>query len=291
MEDKHAYLILAHSSPNLLEKLVKALDDVRNDIFIHLDSKADYDLSSLVTSKSGLYVIEHRIDARWGDFSLVKVEIILMEAAKGAGSYGYYHIISGVDFPLKSQDYIHSFCNTHKGTLFIGFANHAPQNELKWRTQHYFLFPRDFKSKNIIKKVLRALFARVQSVVGYTRIKLEVKKGCQWCSITDAFVDYVLQNKDFIEKSFKNTYCPDEMFIQTMCWNSKFKANIFCLDDEFEGCKRYIVWENSVIQNLDHISPTTLVESDRWFGRKFSESAICQIDKIENLIYNKGVCG
>lgn len=37
--EKHAYLILAHSQFNLLKKLMLLLDDERNDIYLHIDSK------------------------------------------------------------------------------------------------------------------------------------------------------------------------------------------------------------------------------------------------------------
>ena len=36
---KHAYLILAHNEFEVLRKLISALDDPRNDIFIHFDEK------------------------------------------------------------------------------------------------------------------------------------------------------------------------------------------------------------------------------------------------------------
>ena len=36
---KHAYLILAHNNFYCLERLLKLLDDERNDIFLHVDKK------------------------------------------------------------------------------------------------------------------------------------------------------------------------------------------------------------------------------------------------------------
>ena len=36
---KHAYLIMAHHEFEVLGKLVQALDDERNDIYIHFDKK------------------------------------------------------------------------------------------------------------------------------------------------------------------------------------------------------------------------------------------------------------
>ena len=34
---KHAYLILAHHEFGLLQTLIDCLDDVRNDIYVHID--------------------------------------------------------------------------------------------------------------------------------------------------------------------------------------------------------------------------------------------------------------
>ena len=62
----HAYLIIAHSSKILLKELIKAIDDPRNDIYIHLDKKAKFDISDISTTFSQLYLIPDRIDARWG---------------------------------------------------------------------------------------------------------------------------------------------------------------------------------------------------------------------------------
>lgn len=38
---RHAYLIIAHNEPDLLATLVHMIDDERNDIYIHIDSKSD----------------------------------------------------------------------------------------------------------------------------------------------------------------------------------------------------------------------------------------------------------
>lgn len=283
---KHAYLIIAHSSFELLQELVSALDDVRNDIYIHLDSKFSFDESLLRTEHSQLFILPVRLDARWGDFSLVRIEFMLFEKASQNGPYKYYHLLSGVDFPLKSQDYIHAFFENNQGLEFIGFAQQTSEKEINWRSQHYFLFPRSFQSKNIFKKVIRAIYARLQSLVGYKRIAIEVKKGCQWCSITHDFVVYMLEKKQFIYDSFNHTYCPDEMFIQTLCWNSPFKERVYDINDEFNGCKRYIMWKDSVIQVLDNIDVDTLVNSDRLFARKFTINGINLVKSISRAYVN-----
>lgn len=67
----HAYLIIAHNKFEQLKKLIKVLDDKRNDIFIHVDEKS-FDKFCLDDIKkdlkySEIYVIENPVNVIWGD--------------------------------------------------------------------------------------------------------------------------------------------------------------------------------------------------------------------------------
>lgn len=151
---RHAYLVMAHNEPQLLDALLKALDDKRNDIFIHIDAKAGFDYASYKPHFSKIHYIANRIDGRWGDFSLVEIEFALIRAAVRLGQYSHFHLLSGVDLPVKSQDFIHEYCKANPNTLFIGYAQNVTDHELSWRSQHRFLFSRSFKSGSAIKKSL-----------------------------------------------------------------------------------------------------------------------------------------
>lgn len=269
---RHAYLVMAHNEPQLLDALLKALDDKRNDIFIHIDAKAGFDYASYKPYFSKIHYIANRIDGRWGDFSLVEIEFALIRAAVRLGQYSHFHLLSGVDLPVKSQDFIHEYCKANPNTLFIGYAQNVTDHELSWRSQHRFLFSRSFKSGSAIKKITRALVARIQSLVKYTRYPLTVKKGSQWWSITSDFAKYLLGNEQQIRHYFQGTYCPDEMVVQTLCWNSPFRHNICSVTDEFHGCKRYIPWRNGSLMPFTDHDFTLMQHPDFWFARKFSLS-------------------
>lgn len=277
---KHAYLIIAHSEYEILECLINCLDDERNDIFIHIDKKATFNGENLKVQKSSLYILPERLDVRWGDYSMVEVELMLFSKAYSCGPYSYYHLLSGVDLPLKSQDYIHEFCRLHQGKEFVGIAQNVSQKELDWRSQHWFVFSRDFQSKNLFKRFIRAIFSRLQSVFHYRRTTLQIKKGAQWCSITHELVGYLLVNRKLIRDTFNHTYCPDELFIQTLSWNSKFRSCIYNIDNEFEGCKRYIKWENSVLLPLCMNDIDMMIQSTKWFARKFTSENISVVRNI-----------
>ena len=145
----------------------------------------------------------------------------------------------------------------------------------------------NFKSKNICIRLIRRIFADIQTMFGLKRYMKEVKKGCQWCSITNEFVKYLLSNKTLINKYFNHTYCPDELVIQTLCWNSPFRNKVYNLDDEFKGCLRYINWDNGEIHLMDNEDPEKMVHSEFLFARKFSEDGLDNILKIKKIYSQK----
>ena len=117
---KHAYLIMAHDNFYILEKLIQLIDYDLNDIYIHIDKKAknfNFNYFRNLVNKSNIYFVK-RFNVRWGGYSIVEAELELLNKAI-KGEYEYYHIISGVDLPLKSQEYIHKFFNANRGKEFI----------------------------------------------------------------------------------------------------------------------------------------------------------------------------
>ena len=102
---KHAYLIIAHDKFEQLKRLLLLLDDERNDIYLHIDSKAkDFCQEEFeqLLSRAGLFFTE-RTSVIWGSYSQIHSELVLLKAAV-PGHYSYYHLLSGTDLPIKSQD-------------------------------------------------------------------------------------------------------------------------------------------------------------------------------------------
>lgn len=288
---KHVYLIIAHNEFEILKLLVKALDDARNDIYIHFDAKCKT-LPNIECKAAGLYILQERIDVRWGDYSQIETEMRLFEYAhnmqdKTGTRYQYYHLISGVDIPLKSQDYIHNFFNTHQGKELLGYYQGHLQLELRKKVQLYHLFPNNFtKERNLnIGSIIRALFCRIQSLLGYKRNKdIELVRGTQWASVTNDFVEFLISKKKEIQKRFHHTFCADEVYKHTLCWNSHFKDRIYNPTNEALGCMREINW---VITDSESFLPSftmndyeRLKNSPMLFARKFDTANIDVVKKV-----------
>ena len=117
---KHAYLIMVHKNIEQVQRLVNALDSEYNDIYIHIDKKYHCDKQKITTSFSKLYIFSN-IDVKWGDYSIVECELLLLKKAIN-GNYSYYHLLSGEDFPIKKKSEIYNFFEKNKKE-FIFFTN------------------------------------------------------------------------------------------------------------------------------------------------------------------------
>lgn len=291
---KHAYLIIAHNNLNLLKKNIKLIDNPYNDIYIHIDKKSSISVDELklIPKYSKIFVYKE-IATYWGDFSQIQVEIFLLKESTKI-SYQYYHLLSGVDMPLKSQKYIHDFFNKNYGKEFIHFqAQSILSEKVKWIKYYHLLikFSKLTKIKcfnNIIAK-LNDILIFLQMLMGIDRCKGKMifQSGANWFSITEDLAKYVLSKEKWIYKHFKYTRSGDEIFLQTIVINSDFRYNLYNLEfnDDYKACMRYIDWKRGdpyVFQEDDY---DLLINSEYLWARKFDEKKDSKIiDKIYNNI-------
>lgn len=280
---KHAYLILAHHEFGLLQTLIDCLDDARNDIYVHIDKKVKC-LPELHAKEAGLNILEERIDIRWADYSMVEAEFALFETAQKNGPYAYYHLLSGVDLPLKSQDFIHRFFEENQGKEFIGYTLTEMTPETVRRMQRWHLFPRHFSRTRNVHSAFRSVFLRLQELLGLKRNRQIVfTKGSQWVSITEQMTQYFLSQKAWVRKTFTHTFVPDECVMQTLCWNSPFREKLYNTKSDGEGCMRCIGWRNDELIDWSAADYETLAASPALFARKFNSSDPAFLQRIKSL--------
>ena len=288
--NKHAYLIIAHNDFYILEKLLMLLDDERNDIYIHIDKKVksfNLEYFQRICSKSHIKFIK-RIKVYWGGYSQVQCELnLLKEASKN--NYEYYHLLSGVDLPIKTQNYIHDYFNKNKGTEFIRFMKNGWDYN---RVSKVHLINDYCRANNKFLARFYIVFNKIANKFinknNYDRTKkfnYKFQKGDNWFSITNECVKYILSSKNLIRKMFKYSNCPDEHFIQTLIYNSKFKNNI-----SYDTCLREIDWNRGCPYVFKLEDYDILMKSENLFARKFDSNQDRNIiDKIyQELMGDKG---
>ncbi|MFR9545224.1 MAG: beta-1,6-N-acetylglucosaminyltransferase [Rikenellaceae bacterium] len=290
---RHAYLIVAHNNFSVLEKLIQLLDDERNDIYIHLDAKVknfDFPFYENLVRKSQLIYTHKRIDVIWAGVSQIESELLLFQQALAneKGRYSYYHLLSGVDLPIKSQDYIHNFFDMNKGKEFIGFDIQP------WRDDgvRYVNILTRFRNRRKLRPIifkLNKIFAILQKTLNINMLArgghINTKHGCNWVSLSNDCVKFIVKEMKNDITLYKRSYCADEVYKQTLVYKSEFKDRIYLPNcgDEFQSCMRAIDWKrgNPYIYTSEDFDQ--LINSNRLFARKFDENK--DMD-IVNKIYH-----
>ena len=303
----HAFLIIAHADYDLLFRLLKNLDHENHSIFIHIDKKSkltqdDIDLLNSACASAKIFFIERKKVA-WGGFSQIDCELRLLETASRY-NFDYYHLLSGVDYPIKKIKFIHEFFERNKGREFVSLSN--PEWCESWASRYnlYYFFqeslgrdalPRFRGVKNFIKNfkllpkklfsVLNTKLLKIQNILGVKRSRkynnIKFAGGANWFSITHNFALYLIQRRPEIEKYFKYSFCCDEFFVQTMLVNSEFYKN------NYGSNMREIDWDRGSPYTFDYRDYNSLINSQNLFCRKVSFNTPEQkslIDKLDEYL-------
>lgn len=280
MDKKHAYLIICHNHFHQLGTLLETLDDPRNDIYLHIDRKSgEFPKQSLEAAVkfSHIYYVD-RINVNWGGYSQIQAEMLLLESAvTNETPYQYYHLISGVDLPVKSQDDIHRFFDQNAGKEFISFSTKSNQTkDFLDRIAIYHFFQDKIGRNEGFLAQIEKLLTNVQRLLSVDRIgdKKELfYKGTNWFSITDDLARFVVSpaQKDFINQYMKWSRCADEIFLQTIAMYSPYKDNIT------NDTLRLIDWKRGNPYTFTAADYDLLMTSDCLFARKFDETADAEI--------------
>lgn len=275
---KHAYLIIAHKDDLTYRTLLQLLDDPHNDIYVHMDKKnKEYQVEQAehYVRKSRL-VHTIRTSVSRGGYSLVNAEMLLLEkAVTDAEEYDYYHLLSGQDLPIKSQDYIHEFFERNYGKEFVTFDYDGFDQHRRVSYYHFFQEQAGHKDKGVFKWLNRTCL-RIQKLIGFQRNKeICFRKGTQWFSITDELARYVVTQKKYIHNVYRWTFCSDEVFLQTLVHNSEFKDRLYVkeYDNSNRSKMRLIDWNRGHPYTFRDSDFEEIKASEMLFARKFDANS------------------
>lgn len=275
----HAFLILAHDSPELLQRIVDRLEAPNHYIFIHLDKKSK---DPHVKLKTGRYLSdEKRIKVFHGGFSMILAEIALLkEAFNYDVNIDYFHLISGHDYPCVSNEVFDQFFDrAPQGRSYMHFDTDEQHD--KWKAkidlrvnQWHFI---DFPVGGYAKFLLRKLFGRWPR----RRFDGELYAGWQWFSWHRSLVKWVLSfcdNNPVYLKRFHKTSCSDEVLFHTLLYPHIDELNI-----DKNNTLRYIDWfpkrkAKTLPLVLDERDYKSILKSGALFCRK------CYLNSSNNLL-------
>lgn len=267
---------MAYNNFDVVEALLQMVDDSRNDVFIHIDKsvkRIDFEALRQICTKSKVEFVP-RVKVHWGHYSQIQSVLNLLEQATKS-QHSYYHLLSGSDLPIKSQNAIHDFCEKQKGKEFVGFGEGDFSSRVQWL--HFF---NTYRRPAHRGQAVARFFFRLASSVSlglqrrfglnrFRRLAIEVKKGSDWFSITHELALYLLERQRDIYRLFRFAEIPTEFYVQTMVWNSKFREQVFDMSDEFASSARLVDWRRGDPYVFRKSDLSEILRSDRLFARKF----------------------
>lgn len=207
---KHAFLIAAHTDPEQLKRLISALDSESSLFYIHWDKKTEFILNESAVIKelqthSNIHFIENRIKVYWGGLSQVQATINLLTEAYKNKEVKYFHLLSGVDYPIKPLSYILQFFenNTHNYLTYI-----PEEGKRDYFIDRFYFYDNDYikpqYKKHSIKRAIiyqtllfiqRCTWFLVQVLGIRIRKKLNMKyyHGTNWFSLHKNAVTYIIK--------------------------------------------------------------------------------------------------
>ena len=209
-----------------------ALSSPDSACLIHIDAKADLALFSGIAAPSVSFTRD-RTEVHWGDFSQVTATQILMrEALASPDRYDRFVLLSGVDYPLHPPAYLNAFFTRHARTQFLEMVSMPCP-----ATSKYLSRLTDFQP-GPPRTALNALLRRVRRRMGIPPRQRDYREalaglqpyaGATWWALTRDACEYIetfTSEHPKLVEFFRNTVCPDEMFIHTILGNSRFKCDV-----------------------------------------------------------------
>lgn len=288
---KHAFIILAYNEMELLKKLISHLVEIPCAIYLNIDGKlnvSDNTLRWLQACPSIKSI--HRRKVNWGGFSILKAEMDLLSLALKDSSAGYFHFLSGQDYPIRPM-----------GMFLKYFEEKAPQSYLDFKQAPYwaicerllYYMPHDIisarvpKGKTMVKQV-KKIQRRFHMERSLLHIPQMVYLGSQWCSLTKEagkfIVEYTRQHPEFYNR-LRHTFAPEEMYFPTILANYFKKEKVNSSNN-----LRFIRWADENGNTPANLGPEHLKflgGNDLFFARKVTTAvSLPLISAIDNYLVN-----
>lgn len=268
---KHAFLIIAHNEPEIFKVLVSLLDHKDCDIFVHIDIKSDISqYNNVKTQFSEVHFIKDRYDVRWGTYSQIQTEIKLFKKAYSKGTYSYYHLLSGVDLPIKPIDQITDWFENNQGYEYLGGRPADKKYHKRMHRKYYFVTRQRNLATTIILAMQKILCLKWNS-------KTELWMGPNWGSFTNSFIAKLIENENWICRHFRRSFCGDELYKPTLLRHLGIEEND-------KKSIRHIDWGRGNPYTFREEDYDELMASDKLFARKFSSEHMGLVLRIHKTL-------
>lgn len=233
---KIAYIVLAHTDPGHIARLSrKVTKGTKNHVFIHVDSKVDIiPFENACQDIENVHFVEKRYKVFWAGFNSVTATVESYREALNYSDFDYFHILQGLDYPIKNNSEINDFFEKNNGKEIIRAINETNSAVLKVRFKYTLHW--QFDSKNIFHVLhqkynfaqllwFKHLFEKKPVYIEENGKRYDIFRGWAHFALTRQATEYCVNFYDThpaFNEYFKHVYAADESYFHTVIFNSEF---------------------------------------------------------------------
>lgn len=289
---KQAVLILSGIESGGLPFLVDQFDG-RFNIYIHIDKKFNVsrDFVCALFKRQNVKHVSQLYETNWGSMNIVNATLHLCEEALCDSDNSHFHLISGADFPVASNEAICEKFKSEKDNHieFKRFPHPDWEGGGYYRLNLY--HPLDYMDIRKPEFQIRYHnFIKYQKAAGIRRHLLDIPYygGSTWWSLSRKCVKYIVDNKhaDNLYASMQDTWVPDEIFIQTLLLNSPMRTEL--VNDNL----RFIMWKQkngNCPANLDVDDFEEIMSGGFLFMRKVDKECSAELVRKISFVRNNTI--
>lgn len=286
---KIAYLVIAYMDPEQLKRLALRLTKT-SDIYIHINSSVDIvPFQEALTDLPGpgrVIFSEKRFRIVWAGYTILKAAFSMIEQAFQQEQYDRFVLLTGLDYPIKSDEEIQAFFQEHSDVEYVRAA--VVKGE---KYDHlYYHASRDHKLLHkcfqMYEKLLRRLGRKGKpDYVRYRGKKYPLYGIAPKWALTGTCAKYVLnfyKNNPRFNRYFQLMHAPDDFYVATVLFNSAYRDHIEAEYDIFK-----IVWlpADKGAKILTEEDYTELTECRQLYAKKFQSD---YSEKLQQML-DRGV--
>ena len=295
---RFAFIISAHNDPVHLHRMIACLPP-QSEFFVHIDAKADLRQFTSQIRDDRVHFTEKRTDVMWGSIGVVAAQMETIRQALDVHRrrpFDYFISLSGLDYPLWSNQRIEQFFAEQQGREFIVtlpmegqgeaarlYREHRPFNYKSWRYGSL-----GSKFRVALRKTIYAIGIRKSLRFKVRDREYTLHKGSMWWAITPGLAALALRYWDTepaYVRYFHDGFAPDETFIPTLTAHSAYASKAIQMQGPFKDLESitpltFIDYTNGIkVFTADDLD--LLINSGKMFCRKTVTGAS---DRLMDLI-------
>lgn len=288
-EIKIAYLVIAYMDPEQLKRLAVRLTQT-SDVYVHINASVDITpfetALAEVRGKGKVEFSRERYKVVWAGYSILQATFSMMEQAMQQQRYDRYVLLTGLDYPTKSDAEIQEFFWKYEHTEFI----HA--NVVTGDMPHFsHLYYHTARDQRVLNKCLQKYEKLLRSMGRKGKKDYVVHEGKKypiygvspkWAlsgECAQFLLDFYKKNTRF-NRYFQYMHAPDDFYVATVLFNSEFRNAIESEKDIFK-----IVWlpEDKGAKILEEEDYAELIECEQLYAKKFQSGHSEELQKMLDM--------